>query len=55
MAYRVPTTSVSVTDLSLSLEKDIDVEELNNSLKTVRNLFKEYYAILYGSTCFARL
>ena len=34
MAYRVPTASVSVTDLSLSLEKDIDVEELNNSLKT---------------------
>ena len=39
MAYRVPTASVSVTDLSLSLEKDIDVEELNNSLKTASSTF----------------
>ena len=33
MAYRVPTASVSVTDLSMMLEKDINVEELNNALK----------------------
>ena len=33
MAYRVPTASVSVTDLSLMLEKDVKVEELNNTLK----------------------
>ena len=39
MAYRVPTASVSVTDLSLSLEKDIDVEELNNSLKTASETY----------------
>ena len=39
MAYRVPTASVSVTDLSLSLEKNIDVEELNNSLKTASSTF----------------
>ncbi|MEC8048587.1 MAG: type I glyceraldehyde-3-phosphate dehydrogenase [Chloroflexota bacterium] len=33
MAYRVPTASVSVTDLTFSLEKDTDVDELNNELK----------------------
>ena len=39
MAYRVPTASVSVTDLSLILEKDIDVEELNNALKTASETY----------------
>ena len=33
MAYRVPTASVSVTDLTFSLEKDTDVDGLNNELK----------------------
>jgi glyceraldehyde 3-phosphate dehydrogenase len=33
MAYRVPTASVSVTDLTFSLEKDTDVDKLNNELK----------------------
>ena len=33
MAYRVPTASVSVTDLTFSLEKETDVNGLNNELK----------------------
>ena len=33
MAYRVPTASVSVTDLTFSLEKDTDVDGINNELK----------------------
>ena len=39
MAYRVPTASVSVTDLSLILEKDVDVEELNNAFKTASETY----------------
>ena len=39
MAYRVPTASVSVTELSLILEKDIHVEELNNALKTASETY----------------
>ena len=34
MAYRVPTASVSVTDLTLTLEKDTNSSELNSALKT---------------------
>ena len=33
MAYRVPTASVSVTDLTFSIEKNTSVKELNNELK----------------------
>ena len=39
MAYRVPTASVSVTDLTFSLEKDIDVDELNNELKKASDTY----------------
>ncbi len=39
MAYRVPTASVSVTDLTLSLEKDTDVNGLNNELKKASDTY----------------
>jgi len=39
MAYRVPTASVSVTDLTFSLEKDTDVGALNNELKKASNTY----------------
>ncbi len=34
MAYRVPTSTVSVVDLVAVLDKDVSVEELNNAFKT---------------------
>ena len=39
MAYRVPTASVSVTDLTFTLEKDTDVDELNNELKKASDTY----------------
>ena len=33
MAYRVPTASVSVTDLTFSTEKNISVNDLNNEFE----------------------
>ena len=37
MAYRVPTASVSVTDLTFSLEKKADSNEINGALKAASN------------------
>ena len=39
MAYRVPTASVSVTDLTFSIEKDINVNDLNNELKNASETY----------------
>ena len=37
MAYRVPTASVSVTDLTVMLEKETTAEEINNAFKNASN------------------
>ena len=37
MAYRVPTASVSVTDLTISIDKKTDVDGINNALKDASN------------------
>ena len=39
MAYRVPTASVSVTDLTFSIEKDIDVNDLNSAFKNASETY----------------
>ena len=47
MAYRVPTASVSVTDLTFSLEKDTDVDGLNNELKNP--ILLNYLKLIYNT------
>ncbi|MFC1998458.1 type I glyceraldehyde-3-phosphate dehydrogenase [Chloroflexota bacterium] len=37
MAYRVPTSTVSVVDLVADLDKDVTVEDINNALKAAAN------------------
>ncbi|MBT3362957.1 MAG: type I glyceraldehyde-3-phosphate dehydrogenase [Chloroflexi bacterium] len=37
MAYRVPTSTVSVVDLVADLDKDVTVEDVNNALKAAAN------------------